>query len=65
MMRAYALEFKGNQDDHLPLLEFAYNNNFHPSIGMAPYEALYERKYRSLICWDVEGLRQIKGSNLI
>ena len=34
-------------------------------IGMAPYEALYGRKCRSPICWDVEGLRQIEGPDLI
>ena len=64
-MRACAMEFKGNWDDHLPLLEFAYNNSFHSSIGMAPYEALYGRKCRSPICWDVEGLRQIEGPDVI
>ncbi|RVW67380.1 Transposon Ty3-G Gag-Pol polyprotein [Vitis vinifera] len=32
-----------NWDDHLPLVEFAYNNSFQASIGMAPFEALYER----------------------
>ncbi|KAL0448767.1 UNVERIFIED_CONTAM: Transposon Ty3-I Gag-Pol polyprotein [Sesamum latifolium] len=42
MMRACVIEFRGNWDDHLPLIEFAYNNSFHSSIGMAPYEALYE-----------------------
>ncbi|KAL0416450.1 UNVERIFIED_CONTAM: Retrovirus-related Pol polyprotein from transposon.6 [Sesamum latifolium] len=45
-------EFKGNWDDHLPLVEFAYNNSFHSSIGMAPYEALYGRRCRSPVCWD-------------
>ncbi|KAL0385909.1 UNVERIFIED_CONTAM: Transposon Ty3-I Gag-Pol polyprotein [Sesamum radiatum] len=50
MMRACVIEFKGNWDDHLPLMEFAYNNSFHSSIGMAPYEALYGRKCRSPIC---------------
>ena len=64
-MRACTMKFKGKWNDHLPLLEFAYNNIFHSSIGMAPYEALYRRKYRSPIYWDVEGLRQIKGPNLI
>ena len=44
MMRAYVLEFRGNWDEHIPLMEFAYNNSFHSSIGMAPYEALYGRK---------------------
>ncbi|KAL0410911.1 UNVERIFIED_CONTAM: Retrovirus-related Pol polyprotein from transposon [Sesamum latifolium] len=36
MMRACTIEFKGNWDDHLPLMEFAYNNSFHSSISMAP-----------------------------
>ncbi|KAL2226381.1 UNVERIFIED_CONTAM: Transposon Ty3-I Gag-Pol polyprotein [Sesamum indicum] len=40
MMRACVIESRGNWDDHLPLMEFAYNNSFHSSIGMAPYEAL-------------------------
>ena len=57
MMRACTMEFKGNWDDHLSLLEFTYNNSFHSSIGMAPYEALYGRKCRSPNYWDVEGLR--------
>ncbi|KAL0293196.1 UNVERIFIED_CONTAM: Transposon Ty3-I Gag-Pol polyprotein [Sesamum angustifolium] len=63
MMRACVIEFRGNSDDHLPLMEFAYNNSFHSSVGMAPYEALYGRKCRSPICWDIEGLRQLEGLN--
>ncbi|KAL2243581.1 UNVERIFIED_CONTAM: Transposon Tf2-12 polyprotein [Sesamum indicum] len=65
MMRACTMEFKGNWDDHLPLMEFAYNNSFHSSIGMAPYEALYGRRCRSPICWDIEGLRQLEGPELV
>ena len=65
MMRASVLEFQGNWDEHLPLLEFAYNNSYHSSIGMATYEALYGRKCRSPICWDIEGLRQIEGPELV
>ena len=49
----------------MPLIEFAYNNSYHSSIGMAPYEALYGRKCRSPICWDVEDLRQIEGPKLV
>ena len=64
IMRACAMEFKGNWDDHLSLLEFTYNNSFHSSISMAPYKALYGQKCRSPIYWDVEGLRKIEGLNL-
>ncbi|GAA0138671.1 hypothetical protein LIER_00371 [Lithospermum erythrorhizon] len=52
MFRACALDFKCFWLDHLSLIEFSYNNTFHSSIGMAPYEALYGRKCRSPICWD-------------
>ena len=48
------IDFKGNWDDHLPLIEFAYNNSYHSSIGMAPFEALYGRRCRSPIgCFEV------------
>lgn len=38
MLRAYIIDFNGNWDKHLPLVEFAYNNSFRSSIFMAPYE---------------------------
>ena len=50
MLRACVLDFKGGWAKFLPLAEFAYNNNYQASIGMAPYEALYGRKCRTLIC---------------
>ena len=65
MLRACSLDFKGNWDDHLPLVEFAYNNSYHSSIGMAPYEALYGRKCRSPICWDEIGEKRLLGPELI
>ena len=47
MLRACMLDFKGNWSNHLSLVEFAYNNSYQASIGMAPYEALYGRPCRS------------------
>ncbi|XP_028114315.1 uncharacterized protein LOC114312295 [Camellia sinensis] len=47
------------------LAEFVYNNNYHSSICMAPYEALYCRKCRSLICWAEVGDRPLLGSKLV
>ena len=49
-MKTSVLEFQGNWDEHLSLIEFAYNNSYHSSIGMAPYEALHGRKCRSPVC---------------
>nr|GEU62635.1 reverse transcriptase domain-containing protein [Tanacetum cinerariifolium] len=32
-------------------LEFSYNNSYHASIKVAPFEALYGKKYRSPVYW--------------
>ena len=46
MFRMCIMDFGGQWDLHLPLIKFAYNNSYHASIEMAPYEALYGRKCR-------------------
>lgn len=40
-----------NWDIHLTLVEISYNNSYYSSIYMAPFEALYRRRSRSLIGW--------------
>ena len=64
-MRACALDLKGNWDDYLPLLEFAYNNSFQARIVMAPFEGLYGRRCRSPICWDDVRERKLSGLELV
>ena len=65
MLRACVLDLKGSWEEHLPLIEFAYNNSYQASIQMAPYEALYGRPCRSLICWIEVGGSSITGPDLI
>ena len=65
MLRACVLDFKGSWIDHLTLVEFAYNNSYQASIGMAPYEALHRRRCRSPICWDKVGERKILGPEIV
>ncbi|KAD4585344.1 hypothetical protein E3N88_22945 [Mikania micrantha] len=65
MLSACVIDFAGNWDSHLPLVEFSYNNSYHASIGMAPFEALYRRKCRSPICWTDIGESQITGPEII
>ena len=65
MLRSCVLDFGGNWDRHVPLIEFSYNNSYHTSIGMAPFEALYGRKCRSPICWNEIGETQITGPEMV
>ena len=65
MLRACVIDFKGSWDEHLPLVEFAYNNSNQASIKVAPYEAFYGRKCRSPICWDDVGERRLLGPEIV
>ncbi|KAJ0770506.1 putative nucleotidyltransferase, Ribonuclease H [Helianthus annuus] len=65
MLRACVIDFGGSWDSHLPLIEFSYNNSYHSSINMAPFEALYGRKCRSPVCWNEIGEAQLTGPDLI
>src|SRR5688572_9445973 len=65
MLRACVIDFKGSCDEHLPFIEFAYNNSYHASIQMAPFEALYGRKCRSPIGWFEVGEIAMIGPDLV
>ncbi|GJV06515.1 putative reverse transcriptase domain-containing protein [Tanacetum coccineum] len=65
MLRACAIDFGKGWVNHLPLVEFSYNNSYHASIKAAPFEALYGRKCRSPVCWTEVGEAQIIGPELI
>nr|GEV63265.1 hypothetical protein [Tanacetum cinerariifolium] len=55
MLRACVINFGNGWVKHFPLVEFSYNNSYHASIKVAPFEALYGRKCRSPVCWAEVG----------
>ncbi|GKA09497.1 putative reverse transcriptase domain-containing protein [Tanacetum coccineum] len=65
MLCACVIDFGSSWGSHLPLVEFSYNNSYHTSIKAVPYKALYERKYRSPVCWSEVGDSQLTGPELI
>ncbi|GJX36605.1 putative reverse transcriptase domain-containing protein [Tanacetum coccineum] len=65
MLRACVIDFAKGWVKHLPLAEFSYNNSYNASIKAAPYEALYDRKCRSPVCWAEVGDAQLTGPELI
>jgi hypothetical protein len=65
MLKACILSSKGSWESWLPLAEFAYNNNYQESIKMAPFEALYGRKYRTPLNWVEPGERMYYGIDFV
>jgi len=59
------LDHLGAWDEVFPLIEFTYNNSFHASIVMAPYEALYGRRCRTPLCWYQDGEAVLVGPELL
>ncbi|GJV76523.1 putative reverse transcriptase domain-containing protein [Tanacetum coccineum] len=65
MLHACLIDFGGNWDDHLPLVEFAYNNSYHASIKMPPYEMLYGRRCRTPVCWEEVRSRELASTDVV
>ena len=65
LLRICIFDFGGSWEDHLPLVEFSYNNSFQSSIGMAPFEALYGRPCRSPSSWVEFGEKLILGPDFV
>ena len=47
------------------MIEFTYNNSFHASIGMAPYEALYGKRCRTPLYWYQDREAVLVGPELL
>nr|GEX41099.1 retrotransposon protein, putative, Ty3-gypsy subclass [Tanacetum cinerariifolium] len=65
MLKARAIDFGGNWDTHLLIVESSYNNSYHSSMKCAPFEALYGRKCRMPIAWAEVGEIKPIGSGII
>ncbi|KAI5341526.1 hypothetical protein L3X38_009401 [Prunus dulcis] len=62
MLRACALQFRSDWDEKLPLMEFAYNNNYQASIGMSLFHALYGKQCRTPFYWNEVGEHRLEVS---
>jgi len=65
LLRVCVLEQGGTWDSHLPLIEFTYNNSYHSSIGMTPFEALYGWRCRTPLCWFESGESVVLGPDIV
>jgi hypothetical protein len=65
MLRASILQFDKSWYKCLSLAEFSYNNSYQASLKMAPFDALYGRRCRTLLNWSEAGERTLFGPNIV
>ena len=65
ILKACVIDFKGSLDNHLPLIEFSFDNTYHSSIFVAPFDAVYGRRCTSLVGWFEVGDSSLLGSEII
>ncbi|GKF15603.1 putative reverse transcriptase domain-containing protein [Tanacetum coccineum] len=65
MLRACVIDFGKGWVNHFPLVEFSYNNSYHASIKVTPFEALCGQKFCSLVCWAEVGEVQLIGPEIV
>ena len=65
MLRMYVMDRPSKWEDYLYLVEFAYNNGYHASLKMSPFEALYGIKCKTPVCWDNPVDRVIIRPNML
>lgn len=59
------LEQGGNWDNYFLLIEFTYNNFYHYSTGMAPFESLYGRRCKTRLYWDESRESVMLGPDIV
>ncbi|GJX35491.1 putative reverse transcriptase domain-containing protein [Tanacetum coccineum] len=62
MLRACVIDFGKGWVNHLPLVEFSYNNSYHAIIKAALFKALYSQKCRSPIKQRIQAPRDRQKS---
>ena len=65
MLRASVIDFKGDWDDHIPLIEFAYNNSYHQAIKLLHMKLFCGRRCRSPIGLSKVGEEGLIRPNLV
>ncbi|XP_076919259.1 uncharacterized protein LOC143579982 [Bidens hawaiensis] len=65
ILRACVIDFGGSWDRHLPWVEYSYNKSYHATTGMPPFEMLYRRRCRTLVCWGSIGQKQLGSLEVV
>lgn len=61
----YVMDQQSHWEDYLHLVEFSYNNGYHSSISMAPFQELFSCPCRTPLSWDCLEDRVLLGLEML
>jgi hypothetical protein len=61
----YVMDQPSKWEDYINLVDFSYNNGYHASLKMIPFEALYRRKCNTLVSWNNPTNKTVAGTKLL
>ena len=61
----YVIDHPNQWEIYLQVVEFSYNNGYHSSLKVRPFEAMYGRKCNTFVGWDNPTDRVIIGPELL
>eukprot|EP00253_Pinus_taeda_P031391 PITA_31391 len=65
MLRSYVMQQPSRWEEYLHLVEFAYNNGYHASLQMSPFELLYGWKCRTPSSWGGPEDKLVLGPEML
>eukprot|EP00253_Pinus_taeda_P030901 PITA_30901 len=65
MLRAYVMQQPTKWENLLHLVEIAYDNGYHASLWMSPFEVLYRCKCRKPLCWSGPEEKLMLGPDML
>eukprot|EP00253_Pinus_taeda_P006077 PITA_06077 len=65
MLRSYVMQQPSRWEEYLHLVEFAYNNGYHASLQMSPFEVLYGWRCRTPSSWSGPEDKLVLGPEML
>jgi len=65
MLSMYVMQQPTKWEEYLHLVEFVYNNSYHESLKMSPFDVLYGKKCRKPANWSSPGDKLISGPYML
>eukprot|EP00253_Pinus_taeda_P034845 PITA_34845 len=65
MLRSYVMQQPSRWEEYLHLVEFAYNNGYHASLQMSPFEVLYGWRCRMPSSWGGPEDKLVLGPEML